>query len=97
VFGEVCIVCDPKRRGEGDSCVVKYDQVKDIIRTTKERWVDGWCYMPITDCLCGCACALGWVFGTDWVAAVVVGLRSSQEIQALQQRHAAHIVISNKS
>jgi hypothetical protein len=40
-YGVLPVLCDPKRRGEGDSCVVKYDQVKDIIRTTKERWVVG--------------------------------------------------------
>jgi hypothetical protein len=32
------VLCDPKRRGQSDSCVVKYDQVKDIIKSTKERY-----------------------------------------------------------
>jgi hypothetical protein len=40
-YGVLPVLCDPKRRGEADACVVKYDQVKDIIRTTKERWVGG--------------------------------------------------------
>jgi hypothetical protein len=30
---------DPNRRGKVDACVVKYDQVKDIICSTKDRWV----------------------------------------------------------
>jgi hypothetical protein len=39
--GGVRMMCDPKRRGDADSRVVKYNQVKDTIRTTKERWVQG--------------------------------------------------------
>jgi hypothetical protein len=36
-YGCLPVLCDPKRKGEADACVVRYDQVKDIIRTTKER------------------------------------------------------------
>jgi hypothetical protein len=33
------VLCDPKRTGQADACVVRYDQVKDIIKTTKSRCV----------------------------------------------------------
>lgn len=37
-YGVLPVLCDPKRRGESDACVVHYDQVKDIIKTTKDRY-----------------------------------------------------------
>ena len=55
------VLCDPKRRGEADACVVKYDQVKDIIRTTKERWVGGRGGGRIHDV--GSGIVGGWVVG----------------------------------
>lgn len=38
-YGVLPVLCDPSRRGQIDACVVKYDQVKDIIKSTKDRWV----------------------------------------------------------
>uniref|UniRef100_A0A383VV95 Uncharacterized protein n=1 Tax=Tetradesmus obliquus TaxID=3088 RepID=A0A383VV95_TETOB len=37
-YGVLPVLCDPSRRGKVDACVVKYDQVKDIIASTKDRY-----------------------------------------------------------
>eukprot|EP00882_Tetradesmus_deserticola_P000474 GHRQ01000520.1.p1 GENE.GHRQ01000520.1~~GHRQ01000520.1.p1 ORF type:complete len:371 (+),score=163.02 GHRQ01000520.1:352-1464(+) len=37
-YGVLPVLCDPDRRGEVDACVVKYDQVQDVIRSTKDRY-----------------------------------------------------------
>ncbi|KAI8476496.1 MAG: hypothetical protein J3K34DRAFT_401522 [Monoraphidium minutum] len=37
-YGVLPVLCDPARRDAEDACCVKYDQVKDIIRQTKERY-----------------------------------------------------------
>jgi hypothetical protein len=49
-YGVLPVLCDPNRRGKVDACVVKYDQVKDIIRSTKDR-----CVWPPIVCLCSWA------------------------------------------
>jgi hypothetical protein len=36
-YGVLPILCDPSRRDQPDACVVRYEQVKDIIRMTKQR------------------------------------------------------------
>jgi len=36
-YGVLPVLCDPTRRSQADACCVRYDQVKDIIRSTKER------------------------------------------------------------
>jgi hypothetical protein len=37
-YGLLPVLCDPARRAEPDACVVRYKDVKDIIRQTKNRY-----------------------------------------------------------
>jgi hypothetical protein len=37
-FGVLPVLCDPARRAQPDACCVRYESVKDIIRSTKERY-----------------------------------------------------------
>lgn len=37
-YGVLPVLCDPERRGKDDACCVHYGQVKEIIRSTKQRY-----------------------------------------------------------
>ena len=36
-YGLLPVLCDPERRSQPDACVVRYKDVKDIIKQTKKR------------------------------------------------------------